>query len=177
MKRIDARDVPSFTTLIDFADWYVSAGMPTLFPENHEVFVSDDATASCLFRHGRFQFEIYFIHPNPVIPKHEHPGVQNIEMSQSAWSSLSRDELECRIQRDGVQHGVGFKDRAGHQGFVLMSAQMWDEGLEVSTIGARWKGHTAGPKHEALIRRFNPDCLVYPGYADVTAKAKQTEIL
>ena len=177
MRQISPSDVPDFADVVEFADWYVSSGMPTLFPKNHEVFISDDATASCLFRHGRFQFEIYLIHPNPVIPKHEHPGVANIEIQQSGWSALSAAQLEASVQRQGVPHGIGFKQRASHSGFVLMSAQMWDEGLEMSTIGARWKGHTAGPKHEALIRRFNPGRLVYPGYADVTKAAQSVEIL
>ena len=177
MQHVQHNDVPNFSNVVDFADWYVSSGMPTLFPEQREVFVTDDATASCLFRHGRFQFEIYLIHPNPVIPQHEHPGVANIEIPQSGWNNLSREQLEASVQKQGAPHGVGFKQRAAHSGFVLMSAQMWDEGLEISTIGARWKGHTAGPKHEALIRRFNPGCLVYPGYADVTKMAQSLEIL
>jgi hypothetical protein len=177
MNQIQPCDVPNFTSVIDFASWYASKGMPTLFPEKHEVFVTDDATASCLFRHGRFQFEIYLIHPNPVISKHEHPGVENIEMPNSAWADLSKARFEQSLQKSGQAHGVGFKERANHQGFVLMSAQMWDEGLEISTIGARWKGHTAGPKHEALIRRFNPGCLVYPGYADVTKMAQSEAIM
>lgn len=179
MKSISPADVPSFATVAEFADWYVSAGSPTLFPEKskHEVFVTDDATASCLFRHGRFQVEMYLIHPNPVIPVHEHPGVQNIEIGQQEWDSLCRADLERHVQGPGQSHGIGFRTRASHKGFVLFSAQMWDEGLEVTTIGARWKGHTAGPKHEALIRRFNPGCLVYPGYADVTLRQPVVAVL
>jgi hypothetical protein len=177
MKHIDRSQIPDFAGVVDFAEWYVNAGMPTLFPAQHEVFVTDDATACCLFRHGRFQFEMYMIHPNPVVPKHEHPGVANVEISGAEWKFLGTELLAARVQQNGVMHGDGFKDRAAHHGFVLMSAQMWDEGIEMSTIGARWKGHTAGPKHEALIRRFNPGCLVYPGYADVTQKTKQVEIL
>jgi hypothetical protein len=175
MKPIQPRDVPAFANVLDFAKWYIFAGMPTVLPENAEVFTTDDATASCLFRHGRFQFELYLIHATPVIPVHEHPGVSNVEVPLSAMRDPSC--LEHRVQNRGESHGVGFKERAEHHGFILLSAQMWDEGLEVSTIGARWKGHTAGPKHEALIRRFNPGCLIYPGYADVTAKAKTLEIL
>jgi len=177
MKVVSPESVPAFSGVADFAEWYLRSGMPILLPEKHEVFVSDDATASCFFRHGRFQFEMYLIHPKPVIPQHEHPGVQNIEISSSAWRAADPIILRATVQNSGQAHGGDIKTRAEHNGFMLFSAQMWDEGLEVSTIGARWKGHTAGPKHEALIRRFNPECLVYPGYADVTQKTKQVEIL
>jgi hypothetical protein len=177
MKTILPHDVPSFSDVVGFAEWYLRLGMPVLLPEKHEVFISDDATSSCLFRHGRFQLEMYLIHPQPVIPQHEHPGVANIEISSSVWSNLNTSMLISRLQGPGQSHGNSIQERAQHSGFMLFSAQMWDEGLEVSTIASRWKGQTAGPKHEALIKRFNPDCLVYPGYADVTRKAEVVNIL
>lgn len=177
MRSIDKKEIPEFSNVVEFAEWYLNAGMPTLFPENREVFVTDDATASCLFRHGRFQFEMYMIHPSPVIPEHEHPGVVNIEISGPGWDGPNSPALSELVQNSGQAHGNGFRRLAYNRGFVLLSAQMWDDGIEMSTIGARWKGHTAGPKHEALIKRFNPDCLIYPGYADVTQKAVVNEIL
>jgi len=174
---VRACDVPHFSDVAAFTNWYLQTGMPILLPKNHEVFVSDDATATCMFRHGRFQFEMYLIHPNPVIPEHEHPGVENIEVSSLAWSTLTETMLRNLIQRSGDAHGGNIRSRASHGGFMLFSAQMWDEGLEISTIGARWKGHTAGPKHDALIRRFNPNCFSYPGYADVTRTSELEAIL
>ena len=177
MKTIRACDVPTFSDVVAFAEWYLRSGLPVLLPEKHEVFVSDDATASCLFRHGQFQFEMYLIHPNPVVPYHEHPGVSNIEIPSNFWSDVTPLLLRGFVQHAGQPHGESIRERAEHNGFLLFSAQMWDEGLDVSTIGARWKGHTAGPKHEALIRRFNPDCLLYPGYADVTKKVEAVDVL
>lgn len=162
--------VPAFHDLREFVTWYVGNGMPLLPPEKPEVFLSDDATATCLFRKGQYQVELYLIHPNPVIPVHEHPGVENLEIAQSGWQSA----VDFRfMQRAGESHGMGFRDRAKNEGFALYSAQKWDDGLTLSTIGARWRGYVAGPKHAALIRRFNPDCYINNGYADVTyTKAK-----
>jgi len=168
MRNISPNELPEFSDLIHFTEWYLSAGMPILLPDNSEVFLSDDATATCMFRHGRYQFEMYFIHPDPLIPKHEHPGVENIEIPSGSWHNFSRSALESRLQGDNQSHGKGIVERAGTAGFALFSAQKWQEGIEISTIGARWKGHTAGPKHDALIRRFNPNTFAYPGYADVT---------
>ena len=64
----------------EFSDWWMNAKMPVIFPQNPEVFLSDDATAICLFRHGRFQVELYLIHPKPGVPTHEHPGVEVIKI-------------------------------------------------------------------------------------------------
>ena len=173
MRNIQLNEIPEFTDLVHFTDWYLSNGLPTLIPHNAEVFLSDDATATCLFRHGRYQFEMYLIHPNPTIPQHAHPGVENIEVPSSAWTSLTLPRLQLQIQKSGQTHGRDIRERITCGGFALFSAQKWDEGLEISTIGARWKGFTAGPKHDALIRRFNPECLSYPGYADVTKKREK----
>lgn len=171
-------NIPQFKDVEEFARWYFASGMPRLRPADSEVFVTDDATSSCLFRYGRFQFEIYLIHPNPVIPHHEHPGVENIEFPSSMITSVGPEtSLAGLVQRDGMAHGCDIRRRAEHAGFVLFSAQHWADGIEMSTIGARWRGHTAGPKHEAMIKRFNPDCLIYPGYADVTKKQSASAVL
>jgi hypothetical protein len=168
--------IPEFTSVEAFARWYFYGGMPVRPPVNAEVFTSDDATATCLFRHGRYQVEIYLIHSNPVIPQHEHPGVENIEFALSEAAS-GLDRALKAVQKEGVPHGKDIRERSRSRGFILYSAQKWADGLEMSTIGARWKGHTAGPRHEALIRRFNPDCLVYPGYADVTRMEQRLEVI
>lgn len=171
MKFINPLDIPEFSNLADFAEWYMRSGVPILIPDNREVFLSDDATATCFFRHGRYQFEMYFVHPEAKIPMHEHPGVENIEIPSGSWDFTDknlRGRLEARIQKHGMAHGPSSFSNSSPSGFALFSAQKWDEGLEISTIGARWKGPTVGPKHEALIRRFNPNCLIRDGYADVT---------
>ena len=171
-------ETPAFNNLVDFTLWCFNKGLALKPPLNAEVFTTDDATSSCLYRHGRFQLEVYLIHSEPVIPQHEHPGVESLEVP---LVSLSFDQniknLDQFILGDGMSHGMDIRTRADIRGFVLYSAQKWDDGLEMSTIASRWKGHTAGPKHEALIRRFNPDCLIYPGYADVTRRRVMTEVL
>lgn len=176
MKIVEQQSIPEFTNVSSFAEWYLENKLPLLIPFPQEIFVTDDATAVCLFRHKRFQFEMYLIHPKPVIPEHEHPGVENIEIDVK---TIARHGYKGLLvpQKEGVPHGPGIRVEADHSGFMLFSAQKWDDGLEISTIGARWKGHTAGPKHEALIKRFNPNCFMYPGYADVTRQNSVAPIL
>lgn len=171
------KDVPNFKTIEEFVLWYFDAGMPFLFSQPTKVFLSDDATSSCLFRHKQFQVELYMIHPNPLIPVHEHPDVENVEIPSSLWFSFAKEDIKNHLQKNGQSHGKSFKERAGGDGFMLLSFQKWKDGLEVTTIGSRWKGYTAGPKHESLICKFNPNALIVNGYADTSLKQATEEIL
>jgi hypothetical protein len=183
LSNIDKTTIPKFANLKEFVEWYLQQNMPIFLPENFEVFISDDATSSCLFRSGQYQAEMYLIHPNAAIPLHDHPGVENFELTHKAWNLLKQDFNDLfysLLQTDQNQnpHGFDIRQRTANTGLLLISLQKWDDDLEVSTIATRWRGATAGPKHDALIQRFNPECLSYPGYADVTKKReKLTAIL
>lgn len=149
----------------EFGDWWIRAGMPLSFPENAEVFLSDDATAICLFRKGRFQVELYLIHPNPKVPIHEHPDVEviKVRLNGKKYPYLSG------TLRNGEAHGAGLRLESEVRGYPLVAIQHWLT-REPTTIASMWRGETVGPKQEALIKRFNPDAYIKDGYADTTKK-------
>ena len=151
----------------EFADWWVHAGMPIMFPPNPEVFLSDDATAIALFRKGRFQVELYLIHPAPKVPEHEHPDVEVIKMR------LGNREIPIMstVLHNGESHGASTRLEAEERGFPLIAFQHWLT-REPTTIASMWKGPTVGPKQENLIKRFNPDAHVESGYADITKSSR-----
>jgi hypothetical protein len=148
-----------------FAHWWIEAGLPMKFPHKPEVFLSDDATSVPIFRHGRFQIELYLIHPQPKVPDHEHPGVEVIKLRMGSANVLGLTEALV----DGKSHGAGFRLEAETIGFPLLAIQHWKT-RDPITIAAMWKGTTVGPLQEALIKRFNPDAYVVDGYADITRK-------
>jgi hypothetical protein len=149
----------------EFGRWWVEAGLPFLFPEQPEVFLSDDATSVPVFRKGRFQIELYLIHPKPMLQDHEHPGVEVIKVRMGLSDHLGfTDAL-----KSGQVHGAGIRMEAETVGFPLIAIQHWKT-REPTTIASMWKGPTVGPKQEALIKRFNPDAYVISGYADITRK-------
>lgn len=159
-------EVPeTWANIQEFADWWVGAKMPIKFPNNPEVFLSDDATAICLFRKGRFQVELYLIHPKPEVPTHEHPDVEVIKIR----TGMPKGPVASDILRNGEAHGSGMKLEAEVRGFPLIAIQHWLT-RDPTTIASMWKGKTAGPIQENLIRRFNPDAYVIDGYADTTQK-------
>lgn len=157
----------TWTDVKEFADWWVHAGMPIIFPWNPEVFLSDDATAVALFRKGRFQVELYLIHPAPIVPVHEHPDVEVIKMRLGN----QKIPIMSTVLKNGESHGSGTRFEAEDRGFPLIAFQHWLT-REPTTIASMWKGPTVGPKQEALIRRFNPDAYIKDNYADTTRKSE-----
>jgi hypothetical protein len=152
----------------DFCDWYMNNNMPINMVDSAEVFLSDDATAFCMFRHGQFQVEAYLIYPNPKVPIHEHPNVDVIKV-RLYKEDAGGVRAECsNTLTKGKSHGVGARMNAETKGFVLYAVQHWKTECTPTTVAARWKGRTVGPMQEALIRRFNPNALIINGYADVT---------
>lgn len=149
----------------EFGKWWVSAGTPYLYPNQPEVYLSDDATSIPIFRKGRFQIELYLIHPKPLVNEHEHPGVEVIKVRMGIPGGLAFTPA----LKDGQAHGSGFRLESEIYGYPLIAIQHWKT-RDPITVAAMWKGATVGPKHEALIRRFNPNCYIANGYADITRK-------
>lgn len=156
-------DIPeSWENVGAFCDWYMENNMPVNIPTRPEVFLSDDATAVCLFRHGQFQVELYLIHPEPKVPLHEHPDVEVIKLRVTQDTAMA-----SKILVNGQSHGAGMRLEGEEIGFPLFAVQHWKKGTP-TTVAAQWKGKTVGKLQENLIRRFHPDALVIDGYADIT---------
>jgi hypothetical protein len=150
----------------EFCNWWLSSGMPMLIPADAEVFISDDATAISLFRKGRFQVELYLIHPNPKVPVHQHPGVEVIKIR---LNGRKRPSISNTLH-DGESHGAGVRLEAEEKGYPLLAIQHWLT-RDPTTVASMWKGNTVGPMQEALIKRFNAEALVREGWADITSKS------
>lgn len=170
--KIKQLDIPeSWDDVGHFCDWYIENNMPINFPKNPEVFLSDDATAVCLFRHGQFQVELYLIHPAPKVPLHEHPNVDVIKLRLDGNTVLA-----SKILTNNQSHGAGFRLEGEEVGFPLFAIQHWKAGTP-TTVASAWKGKTVGVMQENLIRRFHPNALVVNGYADITKPADYLERL
>jgi len=182
---IDLTSIPeTWDDVREFAHWWCGVGMPFLPPDGAEIFLSDDATSMCVFRRGRFQVELYLIHPNPNLQAHEHPGVEVIKMriegtysprtgpfeSSPTWGRLSETLL------DGQAHGSTGSQYSRQLGFPLVAFQQWKH-REPCTVAAAWKGPTVGPMQENLIRRFYPNAFIERGYADITKPSNYRQLV
>jgi hypothetical protein len=166
--KIPKLDIPTtWDDVSAFCDWYIENGLPLSFPKDAEVFLSDDATSVCLFKHGQFQVELYLIHPKPLVQFHEHPGVDVIKLRLIENSDNTYLAEASDVLRKGQAHGAGVRFEKEGNGFPLIAIQHWKY-EKPTTVAAAWKGKTVGPVQEELIRRFHPNALVIDGYADVT---------
>lgn len=163
IKQLDIPD--TWENVESFCDWYMANNMPINFQNRTEIFLSDDATAVCLFRHGQFQVELYLIYPGPKVPIHEHPNVEVIKIRLDQKIAIA-----SKVLANGESHGAGFKIEGEEIGFPLLAVQHWVGEEKPHTVAAQWRGRTVGPMQENLIRRFHPDALVIDGYADITKK-------
>lgn len=155
-------------TTEEFAKWYLDNRLPIKPPVEVETFLSDDATAICLFREGQFQVELYLIHPCPLVQVHEHPGIELVETP-----CINGVFKQLPVLKSGQEHGVGIRETAQNKGYPLLAIQRWHPSLTPTTAAAQWKGKTAGKKHEELIKRFHPNAYIIDGYADVTRKINE----
>ena len=167
----------AWNTVEDFTKWWIENKMPLMIPADAEVIISDDATAVCVFRHGRFQIEFYIIKPHNSIESHCHPGMEVMTMYFAGGSNCptgprtfhNTAENWGRVRTklvSGEYHGG--EDTNVYSGFVLVALQKWDEGVEMTSAAVNWKGKTAGPLQETLIKKHRPSAFVEPGYADIT---------
>lgn len=169
-------EVPeSWDSVRAFMNWWFRMKCPTAFPVGARHYRVDDATSITLFRRGQFQVELYMLEPEPVIGQHGHLGVEVITVRVAGVpDSYSVDCPERWLGvsgtlYDGEEHGVspGIPHLNRSPGLML-AFQHWTCGVEPTTVAVRWKGKTAGPLHEALIREHNPGAYVVSGYADIT---------
>lgn len=174
----------AFRDMENFVSWYSKAGFPMLPPPGTELFETDDAISYCVFRHGRYQAEIYIVQEPELLVKHEHPGLEVVVFQATVkdgifykcnrpdsalptitttWGHPS-DVLYTNQSHGGVDTGSVIETP------LLLVLSKWPEQEKLHTVAAVWKGKTVGPKHEKLIQRFFPTAYLKDGYADITRR-------
>lgn len=158
--------VPETIESVDeFAEWYISNNMP--FQPSPEALTveSDDAVATEMFRHGRFQVEAYLMLAGKFSPPHAHPYV-DVRIYVDGEKTSSTYHMDV--------HGVAdFGTRS--KAYTLVSIQKWDEGIPITSAAIQWCGYTAGSKHDALIKSYYPEACIKEGYADVRLSFNKKE--
>jgi hypothetical protein len=164
----------NWSTLEEFTEWWISLRMPLMIPYDAEVIRTDDATAICLFRKGSYQIELYLEFPKMVVRKHSHPRMEVIimdlgggKLSPPTNLGISKNwgVLEKKIL-PGQEHGGDTTLSLGN-GKCFLAFQKWYNPEEMSSAAIQWKGDTAGPVQEALIKSKKKNAFVVSGYADI----------
>lgn len=166
MRKIDYKEyfasinIPNnWDTLDSFIDWYLENRMPIMVPTNTEVIVTDNATAIIVFRHNRFQIELYIIHPSTSIVEHSHTGLDLAIMqigstnNIDAWGSIT-NEL-----KSGDTHGGDNPDPFNSgTGYLFLTFQKWHDNIPMTSAAVQWDGPTHGPIQDSLVKRHKNCC-------------------
>jgi len=164
-------------SLEEFVQWYIDARMPMLIPFDAEIIRSDDATAVCLFKKGRYQVELYLIFPGMVVVPHSHPRMEVIQLNlgggkihppTAAGTSTLWGSIEPKL-KSGEEHGGNARESVG-KGAVLLAFQRWEDEKEMLSAASQWRGTIKGDLQASLIKRVHKDALVTSDWADVTLK-------
>jgi hypothetical protein len=171
----DLKIPEDWDTLEEFVEWYMGAGKPICIPWDSIVIRTDDATAMPIFKHKRYMVEFYMIHPFKVIPTHCHPDMEVITVTlgggrisgpESLFGTGERCGIASKKLLPGEYHGG--KPTQGSWGFGILSFEKWLNDAPMISAAVQWKGDTAGPVHDNLIKKIYPDALIEPGKVDIT---------
>jgi hypothetical protein len=165
----------NWDTIEEFTDWYFNTRMPMMIPWNAGVMQTDDATAMCIFRKGHYQVELYLILAGMQVKQHAHPGVEVITVYLGGGNYLGTKSTHdiskhwgtiYKKLANGEYHGSDEISKKS-TGYAILAIQKWDNIDEMSSASIQWRGNTAGPIQEELIRKHRPNALVNSGYADI----------
>jgi hypothetical protein len=166
----------SWNTIEEFVDWYMTSRMPLMIPWDAKIIQTDDATAISIFKKPPYQIEMYLIYSNKIVPQHAHPNMEVITMMlgggknttksitgvSSSWGLISEN------LKNGETHGGATREFSNGE-YAILSFEKWPDNVEITSAAINWKGNTAGPIQEELIKLNNPTAFVKSGYADVSS--------
>lgn len=152
-----ALEIPeTWATLSDFIEWFMDSRMPWMIPEDSEVYVTDNASSIILFRHDRYQVELYINYPKTHVPLHGHPGLDVITMQVGRMNPILWGKAG-KVLRSGKEHTANL---ASEKGTVFLTFEKWLPGIPMTGASVQWSGPTVGPIHDELIKKHYPDGVV-----------------
>lgn len=177
MRSISKKEVPDFDSLSDFCWWFLSNGMFFCSPNSdlHTLQISEKSTETIIFRHKRFQVEMYILKESSdfFIEEHSHPNVSTYEYmlipdvevdllpngSPLKFPS-SKEAIKAKVSLKNQPHG-GSKSLLNVAGSLLFVFQHWDEGVRMGHISTHnYVGWVLSKKHLEHIKKVLPNVFV-----------------
>jgi hypothetical protein len=149
----------TWDNVIKFAEWYLENKMAIRILDNQEIFVTDISTSWIMFRHGRFQAEMYLLPSNlPDTPRHSHPNIDVATISISYAGDKARNKVWGlpRALAAGNSHDSMTKG----QGALFITCEHWKDGVEMTSAAVNWNGKLCGPVHANLIKKYYPTAII-----------------
>jgi hypothetical protein len=149
----------TWDNVIEFAEWYLENKMAIRILNNQEIFVTDISTSWIMFRHGRFQAEMYLLPKNLFdTPRHSHP---NIDVATIAISNAGDND---RNKFWGLPRALAAGDWHNNitngRGALFITCEHWKDGVEMTSAAVNWNGKLCGPLHANLIKEYYPNAII-----------------
>jgi hypothetical protein len=163
----------TWATLDEFIEWFMDSRMPWMIPEDSEVYRTDNASSIILFRHDRYQVELYVNDPLSKVSLHGHPGLdlsimQMGRMNPILWGNAGK------VLKSGRKHDGNF---GSEKGTVYLTFEKWVPGIPMTSASVQWSGTTVGPIHDELIKRHFPNAEIIDGVSNLTIEMVQGQIV
>lgn len=172
-KNIEIPD--NWDSIEEFVEWYLESKMPIMIPWDANIIKTDDATAVCIFKKPPYMIELYLIHQGEFIRQHCHPGMEVITMQLGGGSFSPKTSVNVSKRWGDIDTKLMSGDYHGSEqimslsnGFSVLAFSKWDNAEIMTSAAIQWKGKTAGPMHDELIKKHYPDAYVKDGVADIT---------
>jgi len=158
-------EYPNWNNVYEFAKWYTENHMPVIIRGFPRIYVTENATSYIAFEQGRFQAEMYILHPNHKVdtPEHSHPGVDIITLGLNHYD-LSEGWARFFTLESGDSHDAKFPPA----GSVFLTCQHWKDNRKMTSAAVNWTGKLVGPLQEEMIREHYPTAIISDGRADTT---------
>ncbi len=153
----------TWSTLEEFAHWFMDNGYPMRVPADMQVYVTDDTYSCIVFRHDVYQAELYFIAPNMPMAKHSHTfenitilvgwsirWLNEVTLSQWIWDSEKHKSWYLsHTLEDWKWHWF----ESFSKGTFMYVLEKWKspENMTSATLEYKWK--SLWPIHDELLGR------------------------
>lgn len=166
----------TWNSLIEYTNWYKSAGYPIRIPVNAKVYTTEHTFSITVFKQREYVTELYLVKPNTTSPKHFHTAEQACIFLGGCFSGRASKDLndEPSYKILGGNNVILPKNNsdlphpeagtiegplpldwwhqlvAGDSGFAFFVCQKWPTSETTSAV-VDWQGPSIGTEHEKLL--------------------------
>lgn len=153
----------SWGNVVEFSEWFLENKMPIRILGQQEIFVTDISTSWIMFRHGRFQAEMYLLPRNlPDTPRHSHPDMDVATVSIS-YVGNGDQNISWGLPRV-LPAGDWHDSMTNGRGAAFITCEHWKDDIEMTSAAINWRGKLCGPVHSNLIKEYYPNAIIGDDY-------------
>lgn len=150
----------------EFGQWWLKNRLIRP-PFENAIYMTDMTLSLCLYRHDKFQVELYIMKPDQASKSHSHPGVDsffvylggNLEFGDKNgfYKDLSQFQVAAASgahtllgKSVSAPNGETHSVRTFKEGGAFLSFEKWNE-KKPDSVTINWRGDPVGEIHKQLL--------------------------